>query len=173
MTFKKLKKFTITPFYISLRRMGTITPDGYVAECNIMPYIAGIDPAYGEMNEVRAEVIRRWESSGVLAGLEGRGEAVAKLFENQKSYLINEITEPEEFAPRRGIASRYADKMVDNRYYAKISVPLGVSSRGFGIQFKKLRKMPFGTKYVIGGVWNDEINSFDKVAFPIVRRVFR
>lgn len=182
MMFKKLKKFTITPFYVSLRKAGKITPDGHIKG----EYIIGVDAISGDdssgytimsantvvrnMREIRDETIRRWESLGLFESLTGKADAVAELFENQRTYLINE---PEEFAPRQSMASRYANKMVDARYYQKIVVPIGVSSRGFGIQFKTLRKMPFGTKYAIGGAWNEETNAFDKVAFPIVRRVFR
>jgi hypothetical protein len=46
-----------------------------------------------QMKLIREEVIRRWDSLGLLEGLEGHGrETVAQLFENEASWLINEAT---------------------------------------------------------------------------------
>lgn len=46
-----------------------------------------------QMKLIREEVLRRWDSLGLLEGLEGHGkETVAQLFENEASWLINEAT---------------------------------------------------------------------------------
>lgn len=46
-----------------------------------------------QMKLIREEVIRRWDSLGLLEGLEGHNkESIAQLFENEASWLINEAT---------------------------------------------------------------------------------
>ncbi len=72
--------------------------------------------------------------------------------------------EPEivgDFNPRRAIASRYASRMVDNRYYGTIDV-VAQPDYHFPLQFPRLKMLRF---------WGKD-DGFDSVRFPIVRRVF-
>lgn len=72
--------------------------------------------------------------------------------------------EPEivgDFNPRRAIASRYASRMVDNRYYGAIDVA-ALSNYEFRLHFPRLKMLRF---------WGKE-EDFESVQFPIVRRVF-
>jgi hypothetical protein len=65
------------------------------------------------------------------------------------------------FEPRRAIASRYASRMVDNRYYGAIDVGAQPDYQ-FPLRFPRLKMLRF---------WGKD-DGFDSVQFPIVRRVF-
>lgn len=66
--------------------------------------------------EKRKEIIKKWEASGFLEGLnDDFKENIAKLYENQAKYLINEVSsgETNEFPSVLPIAIRVASKMMD------------------------------------------------------------
>ena len=92
-----------------------------------------------------------------LIGMDAEAELTALLSE-------------EVFQPRRGIMSRYATHMVNNRYYGKILVTKsGISfeeNKFAGLRFGKLKALPLPTPRLAGS------DVFEIVQFPIGRRVY-
>jgi hypothetical protein len=67
----------------------------------------------------------------------------------------------ENFAPSQGVMSRYADRMVDNRYYGAIDIAT-LPDHHFTLTFPRLKMLRF---------WGKD-DQFESIQFPIVMRVF-
>ncbi len=65
------------------------------------------------------------------------------------------------FEPREGIATRYATRMVDSRYYGFADISQ-LPDYYIPLQFPRLKRLQF---------WNYD-NEFDSIQFPLIRRVF-
>jgi hypothetical protein len=145
-------------------------------KCREYPFLIPVVTLYLESYTVQTRVIRaNWtpEMAADIAAfqpMDAEAELTAILTEELRDAglifapYIPMQAEPVivgEFEPRRAIASRYASRMVDNRYYGTIDVAAQPDYH-FPLQFPRLKMLRF---------WGKD-DGFDSVRFPIVRRVF-
>jgi len=145
-------------------------------KCRQYPFLTPVVTLHLESGNVETRVMRvQWtpEMAADIAAfqpIDAEAELTAILTEelNQAGLIyvpyIPMQLEPEivgDFNPRRAITSRYASRMVDNRYYGTIDISAQPDYH-LPLMFPRLKMLRF---------WGKD-DGFDSVQFPIVRRVF-
>ena len=120
----------------------------------------------------RRKISKQWDKSVLLAGLKGyKKQNIAELYECQASCLLNEHT-PTRITYTIPV-NNFTPRQVKD-FMRKMSMPIGVSSRGFD---SKSKKFFLKIKSFFISIWNKIFKkknvetNFGGIVFPLIQRV--